>query len=50
VLPYDEVRRIFESERCTPKNNHPSNWWNHPVIGDFWIDIRGDQVAEAQFA
>jgi hypothetical protein len=50
VLSYDEVRRALESERCTARGSHPSAWWNHLVIGDFWIDITGGQVSEAQFA
>jgi len=50
MLPYDEVRRTLENESCTPKAPHPSAWWNHPVIGDFWVDLIGGQVSEAQFA
>jgi hypothetical protein len=47
VLVYEDVRRELESEQCTAQGSHPSNWWHHPVIGDFWIDI---PVSEAQYA
>jgi hypothetical protein len=50
MLPYDDVRRDFASEFCTPIHSHPSNWWSHPRIGRFWIDIINNQVSRAQYA
>jgi hypothetical protein len=53
MLPYDWVHSEFQNEHCTPLGSNPSNWWHHPVIGDFRIDIVNGppaQVSQAQYA
>jgi hypothetical protein len=50
VVPYDEAREAFELEFCTPRDQHPSQWWHHPVIGQFWIEVRNSEVFEWEFS
>jgi hypothetical protein len=50
VVPYEEARQAFEREFCTPRDPHPSGWWNHPVIGPFWIEVRNGEVFEWEFS
>ena len=50
MIPYDDLRRELENEGCRALNNHPSSWWNHPVIGDFFIDASNGYVSDWEYS
>jgi hypothetical protein len=50
MLDYQWVHNEFVAEYCDPLQGNPSNWWRHPVIGDFYINILNGQVSQAQYA
>jgi hypothetical protein len=50
VVPYNEMREAFVREFCTAREADPSQWWNHPVIGPFWIEVRNGACSSWEFS